>query len=305
MDLKKMVDLGRFDGRPRYYYLRVVQADGHRAWSSPVWLDPAGVAALCVEPKDLAYDHAAGTLTVRPRNSGDADATAANRVYSSARSPDLSRHRFLGRSRGVAVWAEPIDDDTCTLHLVVASSQRPGSRGQFRCTGTLRLTGAKRYAVALDRRGVLRDDGKGALEWSAEYGLLFKQSQSRAGAVSPMALRVETNAETVATLQIAIDGKPCENVWIGSRKTPPGRPATLTLGGLARRSLAAKSSVAVARGRSAAVTIPNLPAPARYVVVLDPSGTVADFDRRNNTAALTVPAEPVVRDPWPDRRRDD
>jgi hypothetical protein len=30
------------DGRWAYYYARVVQVDGHVAWSSPIWLDAPG-----------------------------------------------------------------------------------------------------------------------------------------------------------------------------------------------------------------------------------------------------------------------
>jgi hypothetical protein len=29
-------------GEPSYYYVRVLQADGQLAWSSPIWVEPPG-----------------------------------------------------------------------------------------------------------------------------------------------------------------------------------------------------------------------------------------------------------------------
>ncbi|MFI5334016.1 MAG: hypothetical protein ACHQT8_02475, partial [Chlamydiales bacterium] len=34
-----------------YYYLRVIQADSHMAWSSPIWIDYPDVGAMTLSKK--------------------------------------------------------------------------------------------------------------------------------------------------------------------------------------------------------------------------------------------------------------
>ncbi|MHC4718368.1 MAG: CehA/McbA family metallohydrolase, partial [Planctomycetota bacterium] len=94
MDMTATRTLGRFDGKPRYYYLRLTQTNGYRAWTSPVWVLPAGTPDLCVQRKDVSFDHAAGTLEVLARNYGDTAAETAVSVHSAAADGQIARHEF-------------------------------------------------------------------------------------------------------------------------------------------------------------------------------------------------------------------
>ena len=301
-DVSAKLDLGEFDGRVSYYYLRLMQADGHRAWTSPIWVSPAGKSDLVLERKDFTYDRAQRTLTVRPRNYGDAKDMAKVRVYSSAKDPLLGRAQFAGRKRGVSVRVEPINDNACMLQIVIWSNdRRDQGSGEFKCTGKLTLKGAKSYEVALDPRGVLTPSGDGELSWSDTYGMFFKYSQSRSGVVSDMAVRVETGAETVAELTVEIDGKPVRLLAVGSQPGPAGKTVKITLSGLAAKTLIARQHVVIPpRGGSATVVVKNAPPGVTYVAVVDPDGEVSEADERNNIHAFAVEAEARRYNPWPE-----
>ncbi|KKL76913.1 hypothetical protein LCGC14_2040150, partial [marine sediment metagenome] len=302
-DMAARLDLGAFAGTGRYYYLRLTQADGHRAWTSPVWLGRAGTADLCIERKDIGFDHASGALTVRARNYGDTAAKATLSVHSSAKSDLLVRHEFGGRANGVAIWVEPISDTACMLRLVIASALRQAGRGEFACSGKIAVKGARGYSVALDRRGVLTDDGKGGLSFSEKYGMFFKWSQSRAGSVSPLAIRIDTTKDTTAEVSIQFDGKPCTNVWLGPNKLAPGQPAIIRFHGLAAGSRIAKVIVDVPpNGGTKATTFDGLKSGVTYLAVLDPDNKIPEIDERNNAAALAVSPKAIEYNPWPEHR---
>ena len=303
-DMEATRSLGRFEGTGRYYYVRLTQKNGHRAWTSPVWVLPAGTPDLCVQRKDVSFDHSAGTLKVLARNYGDAAAEAVLSVHSDAADGQIARHEFQGRDNGVAVWVEPVNDTTAILRVVVASALRDEKRGEFTCSGTVAIRDARSCEVALDRRGALKDDGKGTLSWSGKYGMFFKGSQSRAGSVSPMAVRIDTTDKTTAEVAVTIDGKPCTNLWIGSSRAPAGA-GVVRLGGIAARTRVATRTIRVpAGGGPAEVLIPGLEAPGAYLVVLDGDGKVNEIDERNNAYLMAVPEKPVVFNPWPEFRHE-
>ncbi len=312
MDLTIERELAEYDGKSHYYYLRLLQMDGHRAWTSPIWLSPAGMPDLCVERKDVTFDHAKRALHIELRNYGDDVAETLVRIYSSAKGPLIGRRDFAGRKTGVAVRVEPINDSEVLLKILIWSNMRRGSRGgdagEYKCSGKVTFENARSVDVAVDPRNVLKKDADNNLSWSDTYGMFFKGSQSRSAPVSDMAIRVGTAKDTTVSVAVEIDGKPSRLLALGSLPGPADTVVRIPLGGLARKTLLARSAPMKVwpHGRGPGMgwvlatddVIPGV----TYVVVLDPDNKIAEVDERNNVYSLEVPTKTGKYPPWPSHR---
>ncbi len=303
LDFAGTFALGSFSGQPTHLYARARLRDQHRAWSSPIWIDPARIPDLALEKKDLSFDFASGALAVTPRNYGDASAQALLRLYSSADEPSFAE-----------VPVSPFTEPTLLLRVEPVSAGRarlaatlytPRNLGRtFRFAGQIRLWNAPGYAIAADPRAMLVDDRQGTLRWSDELGMNYRFSESRSGQITDFELVVDTNPLTRLDLSARIDGSPLSEVWVGSEVHPAPLSVALPLGELARTPPLDERTVALDPSAAPApVVFARLPPGATYIAVLDPEGRVAESDEHDNAATLAVPEQAPAYDHWLDYGR--
>jgi len=143
-----------------HYYVRVVQVNGARAWSSPVWVTRGDLAESRVTCRVVDGGLELGCAGARPPGSVD---LLFFREHPFRRSSPTS---LEGVETGCAVWAETGTDGEITLRIRF-KSRRPAN---FR--GYLRISGAADYfvepvgfAVAKYGGDLFTDDYMGFVEW--------------------------------------------------------------------------------------------------------------------------------------------
>lgn len=293
------VDLGAFGGSATSFYVRVYQSDQHRAWSSPIWVNPGGTPDLAVERGGLEFDHDTGELVVNARNFGDAPANTAVRLFSSAGHPAIEDFELQGQDLGVVVRVEPQSHDRALLRVYLYIPKSFNSVFDF--SGQIELTGEDGYSVVTDPRNMLVDDGLGTLSWDeGPYGYKFSAGQCHSGQITDFTILVRTNAATTATCTFAIDGQPIADCYLGSvASAVPGR-IDVAIGAVAGASEVTELPVTVPAGATTAVRFPGLAPGLSYVAVLDPTDAVAESDERNQSAAIAVSALAPTDTKWPD-----
>jgi hypothetical protein len=299
LDVERRFPLGTFSGASTHVYARVRLANEHRAWSSPIWIDPAGRSNPALEPRDLGYDFAAGALALRPRNTGDAPATAVLRLFSSADEPSFADVPVSAFGEPTLLLrVEPVNAGALRLAAALYTPRHLGRTFSF--SGELQLLDARGYRVVADPRSMLQDDGAGNLCWDELLGTLYLRNESHAGQITDFELLVETTAGTRLEVVPRVDGAPLESVWVGSVEHPAPLALALPLGALAFTPPIAERTLAIPPGGAAGpVVLSGLPPGATYIAVLDPQGA-PESDEDDDSALLAVPEEPVPYRHWPD-----
>ncbi|MEQ1891303.1 MAG: CehA/McbA family metallohydrolase, partial [Planctomycetota bacterium] len=226
--------LASFSGASGWVYLRVRQRNGHRAWSSPIFLEPLGAPELTLERRDVRFDHAAGQLQVTAHNTGDRPVAATLKVWSSEDDPALAREARLAAltQPTVFVRVEPSDGRHALVRILFYTPTL--HTRAFTYSGTVHLNGAASYRVLFDPRRMLVDDSAGTLTWSSAFGYHYRLQESKAGQTSSFELLVETNALTTLELAPRIDGGPVPMVFLGTTAFPSPVQVDVPLGSSAR-----------------------------------------------------------------------
>jgi len=291
--------LGRFDGTPRWFYLRIEQQDGHRAWTSPIWVSPAALPDLVLERRDLEFDHATNVLTVRPQNHGDAPVTTTVRVFSSAGNAAITDFDAAGDFLAVVTEVEP---QSSTRSLLRVSLYNPYDFGQaFQFSGTIQIANHGGYSIVTDPRGMLVDDHAGTIGWNdGPYGFRAAAGGlSYTGQYTDFAVLVNTTSGTTVDCTFRRNGSPITVVYKGDQFSGVAGGAHYDLGLVASQTAAAGKLVVVPAHGSATVQFPFLPPGVTYVVSLDGTNLVAESDESNNSWPIAVPLEPIEYVPWP------
>ena len=143
-----------------YYYVRVVQRNGARAWSSPIWVIYRNLGKI-----EARYEKSTRLLSLR--NSGrrelkDLRVAFLRELRQEARAPDV----FSKESFGAFFWTEEKSVDEIVLKIRFKSSVPRNFRGW------LRLYGCENYFVkpvgfAIVKYGgdLFTDDYSGLIEW--------------------------------------------------------------------------------------------------------------------------------------------
>jgi hypothetical protein len=292
--------LAPFSGKSGWIYARVRQRDGHRAWTSPIFLEPLAAPELRLERRDVRFDHPSGRLRVIPRNVGDRTVTTTLRVYSSEDDPALAHEGRLGWLPDPTVFArvEPIDGRQARVRVLFFTPH--AYRRAFTYSGSIRLRQAGSYRVVWDPRHMLVDDGSGLLTWSSPFGYHYRGLESKAGQTSSIELLVDTTASTTLELAPRLDGLEVPVVMLGStRFTTPNR-VDVPLGSIAR--VPARFEIPVTLGPFGWKSL-DFPAQApghTYLAVLDSEALVPEGNENDNAIAVSVPAVPEPYVHWPD-----
>jgi len=302
LDRIENFDLGPYSGQPSHVYARVRQTDLHRAWTSPIWIDPAGRANPVLENRDLTYAHAAGALAVTLRNHGDRAADVDLRVYSSRREPSLG-----------LVDASSASQPMLLLRLEPAGAARTRVFGalylpvhlrrSFQFSGELQIQGANPNAtlVVADPRGMLVNRGNGRFVWSAEVGVEYRGLDSLSGQITDFELLVDTLPDTQVVVSPKLDAAPLAQVFVGVQAQGAPNSLVLPVGRVARMAAQAQATVTLDGGGVPVTrTFPGLVPDATYVAVLGALGPDLESAADDNSAALSVPFREAVYVHWPE-----
>lgn len=294
------VNLGTFSGRPTWVYVRVRQRNQHRAWSSPIWIDPSGKPDLVLEGGKMSYDRARSELSVRPRNYKGVAATALLQLYSSANEPSFAGEGWLGSftQPTLLLRVEPVN--THQVRLKAALYTPPTLRRTFFYSGEIRLRNATGYRIVSDPRRMLADNGSGTLSWNDLFGYRYLNYESKAGQITDIELLIDTQFATTIDVLPRIDGSPLSQVLVGSRVHSAAPVVSIPVGQIATTPPLATVSVTVPAHSRGVVLFPSLPPGATYVAVIDFDGQVPEVSDDNNAFALVVPETATPYDHWSD-----
>lgn len=300
LDVQHTFPLASYSGKAGWIYARVRQRDGHRAWSSPIFLEPLDAPELRLERRDVSFEHASGLLRVIARNAGARPATTTLRVFSSEDDPALAHEGRLGplTQPTVFVRVEPVDGRFARVRVLLYTPF--AYRRAFTYSGALRLRQASGYRVAWDPRRMLTDDGAGLITWSNQFGYHYRSLESKAGQTSSFELVVDTLDSTVLELSPRIDGLALPEVRLGATRFPAPDRVDVPLGSIARVPARYEVPLTLARFGWEALDFPAQAAGHTYLAVLDPLAQVSEADEDDNAIAVAVPAVPEPYDHWPD-----
>lgn len=295
------LDLGVFDGTSTWFYLRIFQADEHRAWTSPIWMSPASVPDLCLEAKDVDYDYANLRLVVRPKNYGDASASTAVRVFASVSSPHaLQTLDLSGGLGGVVTRVEPLGGDRSLIRIYMHLPESSNDTVDF--SGQIQISGSQGYSIVTDPRKMLVDNGNGTITWNeGPYGLMSSNNgQSwHSGRITDFELLVHTGPGTTLTCNYFQDGLPVPNCYLGNMLSAVAGMVTTTLDFETSTQVAEQFVVVPPGGASVELAFPGLLPGRTYVVSIDPDDAIAESEERNNSIAWKVSSSPPFTFDWP------
>ncbi|NOT29520.1 MAG: DUF3604 domain-containing protein [Planctomycetes bacterium] len=294
------VNLGTFTGRTTWVYVRVRQRNQHRAWSSPIWIDPLGKPDLVLEGGKMSYDRARSELTVAPRNYTGVAATALLRLYSSASEPSLAGEGWLSgfTQPTLLLRVEPVNANQVRLKAALYTPL--GLRRSFSYSGEIRLRNATGHRIVTDPRRMLADNGTGTLSWNDFFGYRYLNYESKAGQISDIELLIDTRLDTEIDVLSRIDGSPLSQVFVGSQVHSAAQVVSIPVGRIANTPPLATVSVTVPAHSRKAILFPSLPPGATYVAVIDFAGQVPEVNEDNNAFALVVPERATPYDHWSD-----
>lgn len=294
------VNLGAFSGQPTWVYVRVRQRNQHRAWSSPIWIDPLGKADLVLEGGKMSHDRVKNELTVTPRNYGDVAATALLHLYSSANEPSFAGEGWLGglTQPTLLLRVEPVNAHRVRLKAALYTPPTPGRT--FSYSGDIRLWNATGYRVVGDPRRMLTDNGTGTLSWNDLFGYHYLNSESKAGQIADIELLIDTRLDTTIDVLPRVDGAPLSQVHVGSQIYSAPLVVSVPVGRIARTPPLATVSVTLPAHLRKPLVFPSLPPGATYVAVIDPDEQVPEVSDDNNAFALVVPATATPYTHWSD-----
>ena len=206
------------DEKPRrlynYYYVRVVQRDGARAWSSPIWVSYEDVGEVKIErsPSGVLL-HNGGKVSFKHLKA------AFFRVH-----PIVETDRpaeIKSRSRGVFLWIERADGPyDIILKLRFKSSDKPAN---FR--GSIILKHVEEYRVdpvgfAIIKYGgdLFRDDYEGTVEWDITPSSHLNGLDIHDVKGLDFHVRLNLVEEAYAIIDAFMDGKrPVGETFLGSK----------------------------------------------------------------------------------------
>ena len=196
-----------------YYYVRVTQRDGSRAWSSPIWVSYRGLGKI--EPIIKG-----SLLTVRNRcrfRVGDIKLS----FLKDNPFIETSRTDLNIRKRGVFVWTERANSPyDLVLRVRFKSSNR---KANFR--GSIKLQGIEEYKVepvnfAKWKYGgdLFRDDYLGFIEWDITPSSNLNGIDIHDVKGLNVWLRLNPMRDAYAIMDVFIDGsRPLGNTFLGSK----------------------------------------------------------------------------------------
>jgi len=195
------------ESKPRrlynYYYVRVIQRDGARAWSSPIWVSYTELGKLSVKTSRSSVQLLnSGSLNLR-------DVTVA--FLEKHPISEINRPvKINNKMSGVFIWTEKSSKGyDLALKVRFKSSGRPIN---FR--GFLELKGVEDYRVdpvgfAIWKYGgdLFRDDYKGYIEWDITPCSHLNDLDVKESKGIDVPLRVSAVKEAKATIDVYMDGK--------------------------------------------------------------------------------------------------
>jgi len=284
LDFTTQVDLGPYDGRPTWAYVRVLQRDEHRAWTSPIWIDPTGSADLAVETEDIDYDFDTSTLRVRPRNFGDAAVHARVTIRSAEKDGRIGR-----------VLRSLFDRPQLVLRLVPGPGDARWIEGAFltplgfseayTLEGRIAAVNGT-CTVADDPRGMMRVAEDGTITWADEFGYYFRFSQSKAGWASDFRLLVDGGAGAELEVGVTVDGEPIP-VWYGRTRFEPADRQVLSIAPVAPETIVAQQEARLdPRLPPLELAFPGIPKNWTYLVLVESLDDAVDWNARNNAWAF-------------------
>lgn len=198
------------DAEENYYYLRVEQVDGHKAWSSPVWVRWTSLPLLSYEV--LSAD---GKPKLRVANRGRGDAYGVEVVFH-RRSPFRRvatgvPHQFAPEESGVRVWCDAAQPgEKTTLHVNFA-----GGENTRTFNGSLRLEGVRDYTVRERNFRTLKYGGDLFTDDRASSTVRWHLNVGREEKGLEWVIDSSPFADASAEVSVAVDGRPAENLWLG------------------------------------------------------------------------------------------
>lgn len=196
-----------------YYYLRVVQEDGHKAWSSPIWVKWLSLPRVTVKA-----DSRDGQIMVSVQNEGPDDARRLlvkcyTRLPFAKVDAGLPHQFGPEHEHGAVLWHEWVDDETVSIHLRCKGLEKEQTfSGQLRINGFLKYRAREVNFKTLKYGGDLfADNAEGDIRWN------FKSS----GEVKGLDITVKEADRSALFLEFdsMIDGvRDVSSTWIGSHQ---------------------------------------------------------------------------------------
>lgn len=275
LDFEETFALPPFDGTPTYFRARVFQADGHRAWSSPVWIDPLELPDLAVEESRVALE--GDELVVEVENLGAAPGSAQLDVFSSKGDPRLALPAFLDlKTSAFLVSLEPRTTERFHLRMTLLTVDLMDGVHPFRA----RIEGEnlRGSRVVEDPRGALRQEG-GA--WVLEEQLGGTPRAPSSGHLESSVLEFELAPG--ARLRVSVESERPGELFLGSRQLESRAIVIEGLHGLADRTRLARRALSLAPLASERLRFRH-DAAHTYQLVLDADEALVESEERNNRA---------------------
>lgn len=165
-----------------YYYLRVTQADGSMAWSSPIWVDsiiPLPDLAVIEISTSPAWPETGKktTITASIKNIGDATSSSAKVIFldTGAVSTPVNSERepvgggiggLMSNKRGFQVWRWKVDEQSINVFLRWGDSK---TAHNFK--GTVEVIDADTYIFTPfhdEKNDKYDDNGRGGIGWDTD-----------------------------------------------------------------------------------------------------------------------------------------
>lgn len=198
---EEWVDTG-LSAAVNYYYLRVEQQDGHKAWTSPVFLEWAARPRLSHNRGPLAGDR--GVYTINNEGPSTAQAVRVALYREPARSLRQTDTDWSQLGGSVRLRFERLGPTSARVELEFGDIHR----GEEVFKGTLRISGMVSYRVRTVRFRLLKfggdlysDDLNGAIEWCVKGN-------------TGLALDLEEDRDQDSFLDLQWEGKSAETATL-------------------------------------------------------------------------------------------